>query len=181
MNRFVGFVGFVVLSLLAIGMQIPPQVHAQVQSPSQTPKADVQASIEAGKGPYSATADAGADVRQALEQARKNHKAVLVFFGANWCEDCRSLARALELPRNATLMAQDFNVVKVDVGNFDRNLDVVDQLGGPIARGIPAAVLLSPGGDIRYSTKAGELSTARRMSAEGVYEFFEHLLVDAEG
>jgi len=165
MNRFVLF------SLLAAGLQVAAPVPAQTAAQSRANVAE---------GPYSAAADADADVRQALEQARKNNKSVLVFFGANWCEDCRSLARSLEVPRNARLMAEDFNVVKVDVGNFDRNLDVVDWLGGPISKGIPAAVLLSPDGQLRYSTKAGELSTARRMSADGVHDFFEKLLVELD-
>ena len=82
---------------------------------------------------------------------------------------------------NASLMAQDFNVVKVDVGDFDRNLDVIAQLGEPTAKGIPAAVLLSPDGKMRYATKASELSNARRMSDEGVHDFFEKLLVNQGG
>lgn len=77
-------------------------------------------------------------------------------------------------------MARDFNVVKVDVGDFDRNLDVVAQFGEPTAKGIPAAVLLSPDGTVRYATKAGELSNARRMSDEGIHDFFENLLVSAD-
>jgi len=162
-------------SLLFAGLQIVAPPPAQAASPA---RAKTHAVVE---GPYSATADAGAEVRQALEQARRNQRPVLVFFGANWCEDCRSLARSLELPGNAGLMARDFNVVKVDVGDFDRNLDVVDQLGGPIAKGIPAAVLLAPDGSIRYSTKAGELSTARRMSDEGVHDFFAGLVADGRG
>ena len=179
MNRFI------VLSLLAIGLQTQVPVHAQFsagsQAQTQPPVRVRKAHAEVKDGPYSATADAKAAVRQALARARKNNKAVLVFFGANWCEDCRSLARSLESPDNASLMAKDFNVVKVDVGDFDRNLDVVDQFGGPIAKGIPAAVLLSPDGTVRYSTKAGELSTARRMSADGVHDFFENLLANTAG
>ncbi len=164
--------------MLAVGMQIPFQAQGQA---APQPQARERAHAEVVNGPYSAAADAGADVRRALEQARTNHKSVLVFFGANWCEDCRSLARSLDQPRNASLMAKDFNVVKVDVGNFDRNLDVVERFGGPIAKGIPAAVLLSPDGRVRYSTRAGELSTARRMNAEGVHDFFENLLVKVGG
>lgn len=122
--------------------------------------------------PYPASADARADVQQALDRAKANHLPVLVFFGANWCEDCRSLARSLAQPANAALMASSFNVVKVNVGNFDRNLDIDRQYGDPIGNGIPAAVLLSPSGKTLYSTRAGELSNARRMSASGVHDFF---------
>jgi hypothetical protein len=63
-------------------------------------------------------------------------------------------------------------VVKVDVGNFDHNLDVAAKYGDPIKKGIPAAVIVSPTGQVLYATKGGELADARRMSDDGVYEFF---------
>jgi thioredoxin-like negative regulator of GroEL len=129
--------------------------------------------VQAKEMPYNTKADANAQVQHALMLAKSNHKPVLLFFGANWCEDCRSLAASLKQPKNAVLMKRDFNVVKIDVGNFDRNLDVADRYGNPIKKGIPAAVIVSPQGKLLYSTKAGELSNARQMSAEGVHDFFE--------
>jgi protein disulfide-isomerase len=97
---------------------------------------------------------------------------VLIIFGANWCEDCRALDRALKTGRNAELIARDFRVVKVDVGNFDRNLDVTGAYGNPTARGIPSAVIVSPDNRILFATRAGELADARRMSDEGIHDFF---------
>ena len=47
------------------------------------------------------------------------------------------------------------------------------QYGNPIKKGIPAAVILSPSGQVLYATKAGELADARRMSESGVYDFFK--------
>jgi len=98
-----------------------------------------------------------------------------VILGANWCEDCRALDRALGTGRNARLVATRFRVVKVDVGNFDHNLDLVAQYGNPIAKGIPAAVVLSPGNEVIYTSKAGELADARLMSERGIYDFFERV------
>ncbi|KZV15115.1 Thioredoxin superfamily protein isoform 1 [Dorcoceras hygrometricum] len=123
--------------------------------------------------PYNPQADAKAQVAQVLAEARANHKPVLLFFGANWCEDCRALAHDLAAGRNAQLMDAHFNIAKIDVGNFDHNLDVVNRFGNPIAKGIPAAVIVSPDGKLLYSTRAGELSEARSMSADGVYDFFQ--------
>ena len=123
--------------------------------------------------PYNPQADAKTQVAQVLAEAKANHKPVLLFFGANWCEDCRALARDLATGRNAQLMREHFNIAKIDVGNFDHNLDVVNRYGNPIAKGIPAAVIVSPDGKLLYSTRAGELSEARTMSADGVYDFFE--------
>jgi protein disulfide-isomerase len=125
--------------------------------------------------PYDESADAKAAVQQALVAAKASHANVLVIFGANWCEDCRALDQALGAGRNAALMAHDFNVVKVDVGNFDRNIDLSAAYGNPIKKGIPAAVVLSPGGQVLYATKAGELADARRMSEDGIYDFFKQV------
>jgi len=125
--------------------------------------------------PYNTTADAKADVQSALAQAKANHVPVLIIFGANWCEDCRALDRALKTGKNAELMAHSFQVVKVDVGNFDHNLDLANSYGNPIKKGIPAAVVVTPDNQLLYSTKAGELADARRMSDTGIYDFFEHV------
>ena len=125
--------------------------------------------------PYSATADAKADVAQALTDARAARVPVLLIFGANWCEDCRALDQALKEGKNAQLMRQEFKVVKVDVGNFDHNLDVAHAYGNPLKKGIPAAVLVSSDtNEVLYATKGGELANARRMSESGIYDFFKH-------
>ena len=126
----------------------------------------------AGALPYDESADAKAEVRQALADAGHSKLPVLVIFGANWCEDCRALDTAMKSGRNAELMARSFKVVKVDVGNFDRNLDLAASYGNPIKKGIPAAVVLSPANQVLYATRAGELADARRMSESGIHDFF---------
>ena len=130
--------------------------------------------------PYNETANASAEVEQALAVAAATQKPVLLVFGANWCEDCRALDAALKSAKNAALISSEFLVVKVDVGNFDRNLDLSARYGNPIKRGIPAAVVLSPANQILYATRAGELSDARTMSETGVYEFFRNAASSAK-
>lgn len=130
--------------------------------------------------PYNPAADANADVQQALTKAKAEHTPVLLIFGANWCEDCRALDRALKTGKNAQLLDQQFVVVKVDVGNFDHNLDLEKHYGDPIGKGIPAAVIVSPNDQVLYSTRAGELSNARRMNDEGIYGFLKQALAKAQ-
>ena len=115
----------------------------------------VGAQVAAAELPYNTTADANADIAQALAQAKARHTPVLLIFGANWCEDCRSLNRALNTEKNAALIHQQFQVVKIDVGNFDHNLDITKRYGEPTKNGIPAAVIVSPDDKVLYSTKAG--------------------------
>lgn len=130
--------------------------------------------------PYDEATNAKADLETALATSNATKRPVLVIFGANWCEDCRALDASLKNTNNAKLVSKEFVLVKVDVGNFDRNLDVAARYGNPIKRGIPAAVVLSPNNQVLYATRAGELSNARRMSETGVYDFFRGVASSAK-
>ena len=61
--------------------------------------------------PYDESADANADVRQALAAAKESRIPVFVIFGANWCEDCRALDRAIQSGKSSELLAREFKVV----------------------------------------------------------------------
>ncbi|TMH36349.1 MAG: thioredoxin family protein [Betaproteobacteria bacterium] len=130
--------------------------------------------------PYNEAANAKAEIAQALADAAKASKPVLVIFGANWCEDCRALDLALKSGKNAALMSEEFKVVKVDVGRFDRNLDIANAYGNPIKKGIPAAVIVASDNRVLYATRAGELADARSMNADGIYGFFRDAMAKAK-
>lgn len=125
--------------------------------------------------PYDESADAPAAVKQALKQAQGAHKNVLVIFGANWCKDCLELDKSMH-GQSAELIAKKFVVVKVDVGQFDKNKELAESYGNPIKKGIPAAVVLKPDNTVLFASKGGELSNARRMSEQGVYDFFNQIV-----
>ena len=121
--------------------------------------------------PYDESADAKAQIASALRDASAAREPVLLIFGANWCPDCRALDAALKTGRNAELMKK-FKVVKVDVGRFDRNVDVSTAYGNATKKGIPSAVIVSPDNKVLFITQAGELADARSMSEDGIYQFF---------
>jgi thioredoxin 1 len=126
--------------------------------------------VQAAELPYNESANAASDLQRALAAARADRNDVLVVFGANWCPDCRELDKALNGSSHA-LIAGHFQVVKVDVGRFDKNLELANQYGNPIRMGIPAVVVLSADNRIVYSSKGGELANARKMGDTGIYDF----------
>src|SRR5436190_21307833 len=74
--------------------------------------------------PYNEKADASAAVDKALARAKASGKRVLIDLGGNWCGDCRILAATLDLPEMKTFVNPNFEMVSVDVGHFDKNLQV---------------------------------------------------------
>jgi thioredoxin 1 len=131
----------------------------------------VALAASAADKPYDESADAKQDLKQALATAANSP--VIVVFGANWCPDCLALDRAMKEGASAALLKRDFKIVKVDVGHFDKNVDVAESCGIPLKKGIPAVAILSPKGNALCVTKEGELSSARKMSDDGIYKFFK--------
>ena len=134
------------------------------------------AAAHAAVGPYAEGVDARAAITQAQAQARQDRLPLLVVFGANWCGDCKVLDLAMTQGTSAALMARDFRVVKVDVGRFDRNVDIAAGFEVPLKKGIPAVAMLSAEGQLLYATRAGELADARRMGDAGIHDFFQRTL-----
>ncbi len=65
----------------------------------------------------------------------------------------------------------NFVLIKIDIGNFDKNLDVAQFYSNPITKDILAAVVFGVDNNILYSTKAGKLANVRRMGENGIYDF----------
>jgi thiol-disulfide isomerase/thioredoxin len=120
---------------------------------------------------YAPGVDAHAEIKQALELAAKGHKRVLVVFGANWCYDCHVLDLAFHRPDVAGVLRQNFEVVHVDVGEGDKNQDIMADYQVPMKRGIPAVAVLDSNGKLLYSQKGGEFERARALAPEDVLQF----------
>ena len=81
-----------------------------------------------------------------LDCARAEKKPLLLMFGANWCEWCRGLDQLLGDDKElAKLGDAVFLRLNVDIGQYDRNLDVAHSMGSklrrhrhPDARGAPS-------------------------------------------
>src|SRR4030095_11050921 len=74
--------------------------------------------------PYDEAADVRAEISAATTQAATEKKYILLVFGANWCIDCRELSANMVKPPLSDLIDRRYVVVKVDVGNWNRNLDI---------------------------------------------------------
>ena len=128
--------------------------------------------LGAERPPYDEKADAHQQIAAAIADASKAQKNIILVFGANWCGDCRALDAQMHKEELAALIAANYEVVKVDVGRFNKNRDIGDRFRVPLRHGIPALAVLDPRGNPLFAMDQGQFSNARSMSYESIKEFF---------
>jgi len=124
------------------------------------------------KNLYPANADAHAEIREAEERAAKEHKRLLLVFGANWCFDCHVLDLAFQRQDLAPIVAANYEVVHIDLGpEEEKNSDLVRGYEIPLNKGIPALAVAESDGRLVVSQKNGEFEDARGLTPEVLAEF----------
>lgn len=123
--------------------------------------------------PYDERADARRDVAAARARALASGKLLLIDLGGNWCLDCRLLAGTMELPALKPWLAARYEIVKVDVGRFDRNLDVPARFGAPgRPEGVPAILVVEPrSGRLLDAGHIAALADARSSTPQGLADW----------
>ncbi|HEY4941725.1 MAG TPA: thioredoxin family protein [Rhizomicrobium sp.] len=122
--------------------------------------------------PYDEAANADAQVATAFARARKNGKRVLIDLGGNWCGDCVMLANIMQLPDLKPFIATHYEVVSVDTGRNNKNLQILARFGVTLAGGVPAVLIVEPDG--KTLVDAGHISAledARHMTPQGLADW----------
>ena len=89
------------------------------------------------KNIYRPEADVNAEIKEAEEKAAREHKRLLLVFGANWCFDCHVLDLAFQRPDLAPILAANYEVVHIDLGpEEEKNSDLVREYEIPLNKGI---------------------------------------------
>jgi thiol-disulfide isomerase/thioredoxin len=123
--------------------------------------------------PYDEPADARAIVAAAKARAKAHHKLLLIDLGGNWCLDCRLLAGTMELPELRKFLAAKYEIAIVDVGRFDKNLDIPAHYGiKDRLEGVPAVLIVDPRTDrLINAGRIAALADARSMSPQALADW----------
>jgi hypothetical protein len=122
---------------------------------------------------YPADADANKEIGDALKEALTDHKRVMLVFGANWCYDCHVLDRALHEGPAGEIVKEGFILVHIDIGEGNKNLDLLKKYKVPLDKGVPAVAILGEDGRLLYSSGEGEFEAARRMMKKDLLDFLQ--------
>lgn len=124
--------------------------------------------------PYDEQADASAQVDRALAKARRSGKLLLIDMGGNWCGDCRILAATMEQTELRGFLARHYEVVTVDVGRMDKNLQIPARWGvKDRLEGVPAILIVDPRTNRQLVSRAqvAALADARHMKPQDLADW----------
>ena len=103
-------------------------------------------------------------------------KQPVVIFGGNWCPDCRILEGTLAMPTIKKFLQQHYQVMHIDIGRYDRNMDLMDHLNIESKKGVPRVVILDLEKNIVNSSTSSEWTTARDRKQQEIYNYFQKFL-----
>jgi thioredoxin-related protein len=122
---------------------------------------------------YDTKADANAQIAAAQTRAQRDHQRVLLMFGGNWCGWCVRLHGVLTGDEEtARLLRDEYQLVMVDVGRFDRHMDIADRYGVELKKsGVPFLVVLDAEGEVLARQETGSLEKGKGHDVKKVRAF----------
>ena len=125
--------------------------------------------------PYDDKADANAAVATAKARALAEHKLLMIDLGGNWCPDCRILAGTIEVPALRAFVDAHYEVVTVDVGRFDKNLQIPAHYGLKHYKrleGVPSLLIVDPASNkLLDAGHTAALADARSMGPQALADW----------
>jgi hypothetical protein len=135
MHRVLAIAAAGVLAASAVHAAPPPRVSISSYAQLATPL----------PYPYDEAANADVAVAKAKARAIARHRLLLIDLGGNWCGDCRILTATMALPEMKAFIDAHYEVVTVDVGRFDKNLQIPARYGiSHRLEGVPALLIVDP-------------------------------------
>lgn len=127
--------------------------------------------VESQPNLYPDPAEARTDIGVALSVAAREHRRVLLDFGGNWCYDCHVLDATFHYPDVAKILDPNFVVVHINIGEYDKNLDLAEKYQIPLKRGVPSLAVLDGKGNLLVSQKQGDFENTTRIDLHDVETF----------
>jgi len=158
-------------ALLALAFAVLLPATSAVAAPYQQEEAAEEVPV------YDESADAAVDIEAALAVAAKENTRVLIQWGANWCGWCTLLHGLFQEDRTiARKLDYEYEVVYVDIGRWDKNLELAEKYGADFqSNGVPYLTVLDGEGNVVTHQETGSLEKDNAHDPELVNSFLtEH-------
>ncbi|BDX39184.1 hypothetical protein CYCD_25390 [Tenuifilaceae bacterium CYCD] len=124
---------------------------------------------------YNPNADAKTEIENAIKQAKKENKHVLVQVGGNWCPWCVKLHNYFQTETTVKeVLTNNYIVVKVNYSKENKNPEVLKMLENPQRFGFPVLVVLNSNGQRIHTQDSGLLESGDGYDPKKVIGFLKN-------
>ncbi|WP_313100926.1 thioredoxin family protein [Epilithonimonas sp.] len=124
--------------------------------------------------PYHPEANASLDIKKAIDQAKKEHKNVMIQAGGNWCIWClRFNDYVQKTPELKKIVDDNYVYYHLNWSPANKNEKVFASYGNPGDKfGYPVFIVLDENGNQIHTQDSGVLEDGKGYSFEKVKDFF---------
>jgi len=125
--------------------------------------------------PYNGEEYSAEQINDFLDETLQQSKQPILIFGGNWCPDCRILDGTLQLPTIKKFMNKNYNIMHIDVGRYDKNMELISYFGIPKEKGVPRVLVFDKNKIVINKKSTKEWTTARDRRKQEVFDYFQSL------
>ena len=125
--------------------------------------------------PYNGVEYSPEQVNGFIDETIEQSKQPILIFGGNWCPDCRILDGTSQLPTIKKFMEEKYQIMHIDVGRYDKNMDLISYFGIPKDKGVPRVMVFDKNKVILNKKSTKEWTTARDRGKQEVFNYFQDL------
>jgi len=126
--------------------------------------------------PYNGEIYSESDIERFLNSSINKSKQPIIIFGGNWCPDCRILEGTLQLPTIKKYMIEHYEIMHVDVGRYDKNMNLISYFKIPKEEGVPRVLVFDTNKNILNMESTKEWTTARDRKQQEIFNYFQALV-----
>ena len=129
---------------------------------------------------YRPEADAMAELKDAILNAKAEKKHVLIQIGGNWCPWCIKFHQfATTEPKVDSIIKADYVYLLLNYSRENKNLDILESFQFPQRFGFPVFVVLDGDGKLLHTQDSGLLELDKGYSVKKVSTFLKNWNVAA--
>jgi len=123
--------------------------------------------------PFSGQVITARQLKDFISKALELKKQPLVIFGANWCTDAQCLEAVMGMLTVTKFLAQHYEIMRVDVGDYDQNMELYTVFDMPSEEGVPRVVILDLKGRVLNFDSNDRWRTARETDPQEIFNYFQ--------
>jgi len=123
--------------------------------------------------PFSEQVIAEKQLNDFISKALELKKQPLVIFGANWCPDAQCLEAVMGMLTVTKFLAHHYEIIRVDVGDYDQNMELYKVFGMPSEEGVPRVIILDLKGKVLNLDSNDRWRAARETAPQEIFNYFQ--------